>query len=456
MKSVVQLNLRVRIKGLSEFVSDENEFHETSLTIAEDKIILAVRFPNLDIINYKMGTWNNEVDFDTWGKYVICEDNKAYRNEDEFVDIDFSESKLLTYSGSSHSPYISFLINKVQYSYNIESEENGAVFWLNKAGHTFVQDYYNIAWGKALPERKNILPHDVLESQFLPLFEFINSDNKNEQEIKIRKVPIVKWRKLSTWHSVIQYNTWICQLASIYYGNNINYTHARIDIDGRRTIIYQMLSDSNLKPQNTFLFFNGLQQIYKFLDTVSYSQIKIYSKQFTTISERFIQSRYLDGSTRYLVLYNILELCQNVYGKKKKNKSNNKAVKTVITGKTELLRNHFTTKFNQIIEDIEDPIVKQSIKARYNAACSALNREPSGKTMLKFIEEQGFDIDRIREYTNEDIFKLRNQIMHGSSMGISDTINDILSFIGKVLILRVLECPIQIHPVLGYSDIYKL
>ena len=76
--------------------------------------------------------------------------------------------------------------------------------------------------------------------------------------------------------------------------------------------------------------------------------------------------------------------------------------------------------------------------------------------MLKFIEEQSFDIDKIREYTNKDIFKLRNQIIHGSSLGISDSVNDILFFIGKILILRMLECPIQIHPVLGYSDIYEL
>lgn len=449
-------NLKVRIKELSNAVSDENEFHEAKLTITEDKIILAVQFPHLDIINYRMGTWNNEVDFDSWGKDVICENNKAYRNEDEVVDVDFRESKLLTYSGSSHSPYINFLINKIQYSYNYENEENEAIFWLNKAGHTFIQDYYNIAWGQTLPERKNIMPHNVMESQCLPLFEFINNDSKNEQEIKIRKVPILKWRKFSTRQSVIQYNTWICQLASIYYGNEINYTQARIDSDGRRTIIYQILPDSSLKSQNTFLYFNGLHEIYKFLDTVSYRQIGVYDKQFATITERFIQSIYLDGSTRYLVLYNILELCQNVYSKGKKGKKISKAIRTAITAKIELFRNYITAQFNDIIEDIEDPIVKQSIKARYNAACSALNREPSGKTMLKFIEEQSFDIDKIREYTNEDIFKLRNQIIHGSSMGISDSVNDILFFIGKVLILRMLECPIQIHPVLGYSDIYKL
>lgn len=456
MKSVVQLNLRVLIKGLSEYVSDENEFHEAKLTITEDKIVLAVQFPHLDRINFRMGTWNNEVDFDSWGKYVICENNKAYRNEEELVDIDFSESKLLTYSGSSHSPYISFLISKIQYSYKYESKENEAIFWLNKAGHAFVQDYYNIAWGKELPERRDIMPHNVLESQCLPLFEFINNDNRNEQEIKIRKVPVVKWRKFSTWQSVIQYNTWICQLASIYYGNEINYTQARVDIDGRRSITYQILSDSNVKSQNSFFYFNGLQQIYKFLDTVSYSQIMAYSSQFTTISERFIQSGYLDGSTRYLVLYNILELYQNLYGKRKKDKKNDKAIRTTIADKIEVLINHITTKFKEVTEDIENPMVKQCIETRYNAARSALNREPSGKTMKKFIEEQGFDINRIGEYTNEDIFKLRNQVVHGSSIRIPDSANEILFFIVKVLILRMLECPIQIHPVLGYSDVYKL
>ena len=74
--------------------------------------------------------------------------------------------------------------------------------------------------------------------------------------------------------------------------------------------------------------------------------------------------------------------------------------------------------------------------------------------MESFIE-QFFDTDKIRHYTKKDIFKLRNVIIHGDSMNISNEINDVVEHIGVILILKLLGCPIQVNDVLGYSDIYK-
>ena len=74
--------------------------------------------------------------------------------------------------------------------------------------------------------------------------------------------------------------------------------------------------------------------------------------------------------------------------------------------------------------------------------------------MQAFIEKF-FDIQKIRNYTKKDIFKLRNAIMHGDSMNISYEINDIVEYIGIILILKLLGCPIQVNAVLAHSDIYK-
>ena len=88
-------DLYLNIEGFSKAVTKANEFHEATLIVSDDAIRLDVKFPNPQ----RMGTWNNEISFDSFGKLIVCENNTAYREgRNEFVTIDFSESKLLTYT----------------------------------------------------------------------------------------------------------------------------------------------------------------------------------------------------------------------------------------------------------------------------------------------------------------------------------------------------------------------
>lgn len=100
-------NLFTRVGGLSEIVIKASEYHESLLIVCDDEIRLDIKFLDIDKISHRMRTWNNEINFDTWGKLIVCENNKAYKNgSNESVSIDFSESKLLTYKSSTDSPYI--------------------------------------------------------------------------------------------------------------------------------------------------------------------------------------------------------------------------------------------------------------------------------------------------------------------------------------------------------------
>lgn len=442
-------DLYLNIEGFSKAVTKANEFHEATLIVSDDAIRLDVKFPNPQ----RMGTWNNEISFDSFGKLIVCENNTAYREgRNEFVTIDFSESKLLTYKGSTNSPYISFFIDRIKYSYDYQTDKNEAIFWLNDAGHKFVQDYYNVDWGIELPERIKIDAHNILGARCYPYFDFYRANGSNSREILIRKTPKVKWHNFTDVESVIKYNGWICQLASMFYGNDINYTGGQIDFEGRRTIIFQILPSSTLKGRDILLYFNGLHEIDQFINAVSFDNYNIHDKKFIRIIERFVQSLYLDGSTRYLALYNILELCKSAYKKDKPKKGNNEP--PIVNAILQQISDCLKKGYDDAIKGIEDETILLKITIQYNAANSALNREPTGQGMESFIE-QFFDTDKIRHYTKKDIFKLRNAIIHGDSMNISNEINDVVEHIGVILILKLLGCPIQVNDVLGYSDIYK-
>lgn len=447
------LNLFVRIGGLSQVVIKDNEFHEAMLIVSDDAIRLDVRFPDLDKISHRMATWNNEISFDSFGKLVFCENNTAYKDErKEPVTIDFSKSKLLTYKGSTDSPYISFFIDKIQYSYDYPTDKDEAIFGLNNAGYKFVQDYYNVDWGIELPKRMNIKAHDILGARCYPYFDFYRANRSHSREIIITKIPKIKWYDFKDVESVTRYNGWICQLASLFYGNDINYTGGRIDFEGKRTVIHQILPTSTLKNRDILLYFNGLHEIYHFINAVSFDNYKKYDQKFTRIIERFVQSLYLDGSTRYLALYNILELCKSAFKKDKSKKGNNEnPIKNTIL---QQISDSLRKGYDDAIKGIEDKSIQQIITIQYNAAKSALYREPTGQGMESFIEHF-FYTDKIQHYTQKDIFKLRNAIMHGDSMNISNEINDVVEHIGIILILKLLGCPIQVNNVLGYSEMYK-
>ena len=447
------LNMFARVGGLSEVVIKANEYHEAQLIVSDDEIRLDVKFPNLDKISHRMGTWNNEISYDSWGKLVVCENNKAYKDgSNESVNIDFSESELLAYNSSTNSPYISFYIDKIKYSYDCPTDKDEATFWLNDAGHKFIQDYYNVGWGIELPERMKIEAHDILGARCYPYFDFYRASESNSREIIIRKTPKLKWYDFNDIESVLKYNAWICQLASLFYGNDINYRGGCIDFKGKRTVIHQILSTSTLKSRDILLYFNGLHEIYYFINAVSFDNYKKYDQKFTRIIERFVQSLYLDGSTRYLALYNILELCKSTYKKDKSKKDNND--NPTINAILQQISDCLKKGYDDVIKEIKDESIKQKIESQYNSANSALTREPTGKEMQTFIETF-FDIQKIQHHTKKDIFKLRNAIMHGDSKNISNEINDIVEHIGIILILKLLGCPIQINDVLGYSDIYK-
>ena len=446
-------NLFVNVGGLSQVVIKDNEFHEAMLIASDDAIRLDVKFPKLDKISHRMATWNNEISFDSFGRLVFCKNNIAYKDESkEAVTIDFSESKLLTYKGSTDSPYISFFIDRIKYSYDYQTDKDEAIFWLNDAGHKFIHSYYNVDCGIELPERMKIDAHDILGARCYPYFDFYRANRSHSREIIIKKTPKIKWYDFTDVESVMKYNSWICQLVSLFYGNDINYTGGRIDFEGKRTVIHQILPTSTLKSRDILLYFNGLHEIYHFINAVSFDNYKKYDQKFTRIIERFVQSLYLDGSTRYLALYNILELCKSTYKKDKSKKGNND--NPTINAILQQISDCLKKGYDDAIKGIEDESVKQIIESQYNSANSALTREPTGKEMQAFIEKF-FDIQKIRNYTKKDIFKLRNAIMHGDSMNISYEINDIVEYIGIILILKLLGCPIQVNDVLAYSDIYK-
>ncbi len=446
--------LKVRIKGLWKVC--EEKYHDSQLIISNDAILLNVQFPNFDAISYEMQEWNNEINFDSWGKLISCENihtNKG--NNSEVVNIDFSDSKLITYSYTTNTPYFSFVIDKVKCEYRCNTPNNKAIFWLNDTGNLFIQEYYN-----SFPtKRKEIEPHIILGTECYPSFDFSIGEN----DISPKK-PKIEWRNFMSIESVIKNNTKVCQLASLFFGSNINYVKGCIDFEGKRTIIYQRYANSSLKNSKTFLYFIGLQHIYHFLDKVSFEQIQKFEIDFDIIVQRFEQSQYLNASTQYLVLYNILELCNKINNRllqegnkqKENRKQKNKEINNVING----IKTKFKDLYNNEIKNINNENIKEQVKARCNAACSKLNTAPTSFVMEEYIKKQGFDIEAINEHIQKEMpdysfFQLRSPIIHGSSINTLETTNSILSHIGKILVLKLLKCPISVSKVLKYCNIYK-
>ena len=443
-----KITLDIKIKGLN----DIDDYSKAELLIYEDKALLHVFFSKVDEISYILPSWDNGYIRFNWGKLVNCK-NAIYNGKS--INVDLSAAKLITYGGRSQDNIALFnlQVDFVQYSFEHKTGNNIAYFTLNDAGHDFIKNYYTLNYFTTnninLPERKDIKSHNVLNSFCTPIFHFNYSDNKNKQEIHIAKVPKLKWTNFEDVETVMEYNSWICSLASLHCSQSINYKQGCIDYKNTRTIVWNYPHNQILKKDCAFLYLNGLHNIYDFFNTISFERFNARKKNIVSIIHRYLQSTLLSGATKYLLLYSILEQCQEK-GEKAPCFNNLKSIK----------RKYEKEALDIVLSEVDDE-EKNDFKNRWNSVWRNLREKPYKTTMNTFLEKNRFNIEKINIHIQEEIgdkttfTKLRNDITHGSNVKIPDTINDILSFVDLILILRFLNCPIDITNVLGYSDIYR-
>lgn len=448
-----RINLEVSI----EIICDKGEFCNAELIYDTNQLVLKVQMDMNPSISEKLKKFNDSCGYSKLGKLVVCR-NGMY--DGHMVNIDFSKSALISYiySGST----CDFYINEIRFSFSHPTSNNIARFNLNEEGHSFVQSYYDLYYfnpetlESRLPVR-NPIDHNVLGISCSPKFNFGFSDGIRKRQIIIPKIPILEWNGFNNIEDVFEYNQWICLLASFFFNVDIDYKSAIIDCNNIRTYHIKVINEQKMLSNESLNDFIGFHNVADFIEKVSFEIFKEHKKSINMMIMRYLQSNYLEGASRYLILYGVLELGlkgQKACSEKFKNEERIKQI-------------YENESLNAILEKrIIAKSEENEFKKRWIDVWKNIVMKPAPKEMLILFEKLNLDSRKIDEYINKEcdendrkkdiIIKLRNSITHGGFTHVKESINDILSLIVRVLILNKMGVnDVRICNSILYHDIIK-
>lgn len=442
---IEKISLEVNIVG----ILPTDNYVKAQILIYKEKVLMHIFLSFNDELLLKINQYKNR---DEWSEKILCKNAVL---DDKKIKLKLTNSHIVNYGGVIEETinYIWFQFDYIQYSYKCKIHDNSAKFRLNQEGIKMIQDYYSLCRNNKtedtiiLPKRADIRAHKILESTCFPKFIIECVDKKECKDILLEKIPVLEWENISSVESVIEYNSWICLLASLFYHIDINYEKGVIYLNGIKTIVRNYTKSQPFLSNNILTYFIGLQRIYNFIDNISFVAFNSQKDILKSIIYRYLQSSLLNGATKYIVLYNIMEQCQQ------------KSELETFDNLDEIHK-----AYKQAMDSVKVFVADnelQDFKNRWNSVWNFLKQKPYKNSLKDFLKDNNINVNMlnnciIKEFNSEinDYVRLRNKIAHGSNIKVADEINNILSFIDLILILNKLDCPIKISNILKFADIY--
>ncbi|MFY8096175.1 MAG: hypothetical protein ACOVMH_00005, partial [Flavobacterium sp.] len=246
--------------------------------------------------------------------------------------------------------------------------------------------------------------------KFRPELDFTNNEKRNSEEFTVKKIPTLQFSFTDTTYENAKSDIEvICQFLSFCYGIRIQY-HKMIYRTEESIYIYwnnEKVDDVYISKISTiFSFLNSNYQIEKILKTNWHVNYLSKRTKFDKAIDNFLHSREVESSSKYLLLFNIIELFNQNQIEEKFETNNLKTQnisnalelleKTLVNEKDLLL---FRNKWEGLINKIYTKPLKSPL-------------EETLKSNGIFAENFGFSFS--------DLKKIRDKITHGSVNSIKE------------------------------------
>lgn len=413
------------------------------LEIAEEIILLKIycddyRFDN----NFMM--WVTS--FENQDRIAPYSSFKIADNETKITGVNFQDSRytrMSSYENDQRGQYFSINLDQVTIykkpSKNF-SKQTASIF-LNNDGFNLVKGFYSIFF----PKREQHGTFDIQrmdgcndfyklgKSSFRPEFEFNWSDKRDSKKFEIVKVPILKFKLLHsiTEKEAIDYFSIACSICSFYLGNNIEYSKGVINLKEKTIIINKVIESKYKLSVNSLNFIlDGPAQIGKFLNLDWQKGFLESRENIGKAIYNYTHSRLLDERSKFLMIYNIIEIFISVnrtepekfklqLHKKQKNKNYNEAFDII--------------KKMVADEDLEE------LRKKWDSVKVRLEEKPIRGHTVVFLQDNNIDVDKLK-IPLDQLFLMRNKIVHSSGDTIDkdvlETANRQLYKISAILILN--------------------
>lgn len=275
--------------------------------------------------------------------------------------------------------------------------------------------------------------------KFRPELEFWWKDERSSEEFTIKKIPIISYSfEKESYESVKEKIDIICKFLSFCFGIRVNYTnlHYRTDNEIYYLSNYETLDHTyNSKFAPIFRFLNQNCRIEKILSTNWFNHYISKTKKLDKAIENYLHSREVDGSSKFLLLFNIIEIF-NVKQEVEQFELN------------ELKDENFKKALELIEETIVDKDEINLLRDKWKWSINKLVLKPMKSPLEETLKYNGIDAEKFG-FSFDSLKKVRDKLTHGSVSSIKEEkLKEYTYAIGKISISLILSQ-------LGFKDDLK-
>jgi len=329
------------------------------------------------------------------------------------LKIDFSKSNILSTNGGitqkeNNYHYISIYIDQVKLYWEPSKDiQNSAEFYLNDAAIQIAEPFYTSFYGfgddfKITRLKDRDYFYQLGNSEFRPELYLGYTSKYNSKEIKITKNPKIKFNYEQDVKETdaLKYAEIVCLFSSFYTHSQINYSYARIHLNNKIITINKILAPQIFPNSSQYIFLDDLDSILK------NEWQKLTSDNFDKLKKaigKFNQSLIVDGSSRFLLRYNIIEICkENVEGLNDKFK--------YMVPKKEVTKT-YDEALNLLLEIVDNDEKKDFGKKWNSARKNDLKYRIMLGSLKSFLEINNLNIDKF-SISVERIKEIRDSLTH--------------------------------------------
>lgn len=402
------------------YAQDEiNKVFHAHLYTRQDEIELKIFFEEKTHFDNILMNWLSGTN-KKFGSLLKIEVTKNNKNE-RLQKVDLSDSQpLWITSGTNYyekgNKYIIVKIDSVKcYWKPIEDKNFTADFYLDDKGFRIVEPFYGRLYPKDFVKNDGEFEiarmtdtttfYKLEKSIFRPEYHFFAKDKTGDRVASITKEPKIhfKYQNDITEKEAIFYGDVVLMLASFYHHIKIDYIVRSIHLP-EHTITIKNIEQKNFLDKSGNLWAFGIEGEFKdFLELTWQKDTVTNYKLLSKAIGLFNQSHLVDSYSRFLIRYNIIEICD----KQKPNKA-----KFKITLNKSQRKEKQKEALEKLLETIDNS-EHAEFKKRWNNVQTLLQNKPMKNQLVSFLESQNLNpkdfpikIDALKE--------LRDNITHGS------------------------------------------
>jgi hypothetical protein len=386
----------------------------------EDFLTLKMFHNEIERLRIKLDKWLSSTKSNLLSEFidVIIDDNQ------DVFKIEFTNSKFFKITDSSKyiengRNYILIEIDYVKIECNLQKNKNSnqLICYLNDSAF----DLFNKNYKYFSFFDKNIWKAQNLQSDFLKFgnisffmeFYFDSKLGENDTHIILKQPKLnFKFENLSEF-DILNHLNLLCTLMSFYRNETIDFFYCQINYDNSYTIISKKKRQKSHENSKTGLFYlKSRKKLLEYLSeaNVNYLLSKFQNNSLNLIINQFLLSKHLHNESRFMLLFNSLELLKRSLDKEndefkfneKSNKKLGESIRIYLRNLSELVDKDEKEEFEKHIITLEKTVKYKPVKEQFNIFFKKYD-----------IELQDIDFDKVK--------KIRDTIFHGN------VVSDVLS-----------------------------